>query len=432
MTLGAGAFDDARVERLLMLSGKRVRLLADDRLLRVRAALIAENSRLARVARRIPTPGAQPPANTKRPGGLSALPPYAPPALRALTAGAFSAALVCGYIYFGGARAANTGTLDGDAVILETRTGLFGWTWQMARGKQTLGDAVLRFGDEIVASTPLTLTLKDGASIVAEPGAHLSIFATGNGVTLHKGVIKGTNPQGSAFTVVHSTGTVLVKDAHYSIDANDRAVDLSVFEGSVRVRNGSQQLDVVTGEQVRVEQNGALVARLQTPRVIMPESAQHQLVSASAKAFFDVRISPNGMLIAIDQNGVEFDRYQANPSGLVRGEIAFDKPGRLALRFLQEDSNGARRSPLSGMVNIEYDPAALMLRVSRARRDGAQIVIAGTTKPGATLTVNGARVPVASDGRFETRVTAQPTLHAVEIVATGDAGAQMRVMQIVE
>jgi hypothetical protein len=438
MTLGAGAFDDARVERLLMLSGKRVRLLAGDRLLRVRAALIAENSRLARAARRVPAPSAQPLANATQAARLYTLPPYAPAALRALAAGAFSAALVCGYIYFGGARASHTGTLSGDAIILESRTGLFGWTWQMARGKQSMTDAVLRLGDEIVASTPLTLKLKDGVEIVAQTGAHLSIHASGDGLTLHTGVISGViapaNGRGAAFTISHIAGTAVIKEARFDADANERVLNVIVHQGGAVVRNDRQQIEVVTGEQTRVEPGEALVAGLRTPRVIMPESARRELISASPTALFDARISPNGTLIALDQNGAEYGRYQANSSGLVRGEITFDKPGRLALRFLQEDSNGARRSALSGSVEIEYDPAALMLSVNRAYRDRErnQIVIAGVTKPGARITVNGADVPVDAGGRFETRIAAQAALRAIEIVATGDAGAPMRVMQLVE
>ncbi len=432
MTLGAGMLDDARIERLLMLSGKRVRLLADEQLLRVRAALIAENSRLASAARRVASSDAQTTSDKPVNATQLAQPPYTKSLLRTFAAAAFSAALVCAYIIFGGARASVTGTLSGEAIILETRTGLFGWTWQMARGKHSMTDAALRLGDEIVASTPLRLKLTDGVELVAEPGAHFKVLASGNGLHLHRGVINGSVAPGAGFTLSHAAGSMTSKDARFSVDADARMFSVAVHQGSVIARNDRQRIDVVTGEYARVMAGEALFPELQTPRVLMPEDPQHQLLSASSKAAFDARISPNGTLIALDKNGSEFGRYQADVNGLVRGEIAFDRPGRLALRFLQEDSNAARRSALSDPLEITYDPAALLLRVTRARRDRDQIMITGATSPGAQIRVNGVEATVAADGRFEARVAAQPNSHAVEIIATDRSGAQMRVLQMVE
>lgn len=432
MKMGVGGIDDAWLERLLIASGERVRLLSEARKMRIRAALLAENTRLAQTLRRVSNT-ATPPA--RRGGILSVI--FSPVTIRSLSVvGAFVIAL-SGYTLFGGARMSPAATLSGGGTISEKRVGPLGVSWQLSRSQTGYSGETVRMGDTIAASGPVTVTFADGSQTIAGAGAQFSILDDGNGVVLHSGAIANTVTPRAAdqprFVVQSDAGLITVKGTEFTVESNgvDR-IQLKTNEGVVAAKNDVQEVDVVAGEQLQLTRGEPLVTELQVPRLSLTRAGQRRLITNSPKLAFAARIVPNGTLIAIDAAGSEYARYTADAKGVINGEIAFEQEGRITLRFLQEDAAAARRSQLSDPLEAEYNTDAFTLRLNALQRSGDSVTISGLADSAARVTVNGTPVTVQSDGSFTLTFALASGQKDIEIVSIDAGGNATTVLQSVE
>lgn len=431
MKMGVGGIDDAWLERLLSASGERVRLLSEARKMRIRAALLAENTRLAQTLRRVSSPVTPP----VRRGIVSVL--FSPAAIRSLSVvGAFVIAL-SGYTLFGGARMGPAATLAGGGTISEKRTGPLGISWQLSRSQDGYAGETVRMGDTIAASGPVTVTFADGSQTIASAGTQFSILEDGNGVVLHSGAIANTVTPRAAdqprFMVQSDAGLITVKGTEFIVESNgvDR-IQLKTNEGVVAAKNDVQEVDVVAGEQLQLMRGEPLVTELQVPRLSLTRAGQRRLITNTPKLAFAARIVPNGTLIAIDAGGREYARYTADAKGAINGEIVFEQEGRVTLRFLQEDASAARRSQLSDPLEAEFNTDAFTLRLNALQRSGNSATISGLADSAARVTVNGTPVTVQNDGSFALTVTLVSGQKDIEIVSIDAGGNATTVLQSVE
>lgn len=433
MTTGAGAWNDAQVERALVLSGKRIRLLSDARKMRIRAALLAENSRLSKLILRTPATRVHP----RRSLLNQILDAFSPRMLRPLATLGTLILLGGSYVMLGGQRLSPTAALYGGAVIQEVRQGPFGVTWYLSRGGQTYNGDSARLGDDIVASSPLTLTFSDGSQIVAQTGAHFHILENGNGVVLTSGHISSAITPRQAgqprFVVQSAAGLITVKGTQFDLDMQPGvALLLRTEEGVVSAKNDKQEIDVSTGEELEIKPGEALVAKLQVPRLSIAQPGQQRIVSNRADIGFAARIVPEGVLIAIGKDGREFARFTADSAGQIREKLVLPAEGRVLLQFLQESPDGKRRSALSEPLDIEYNSQAFTLRVDTLRREGQRVTITGNADPGSKVTVDGVSVIVGADGAFAHAFTIRPGQSQVEIVSIDSDNGSTKLLQSIE
>ena len=433
MTTGAGAWNDAQVERALVLSGKRIRLLSDARKMRIRAALLAENSRLSKLILRKPATRVRP----RRSLLNQVLDAFSPRMLRPLATLGTLILLGGSYVMLGGQRLSPTAALYGGAIVQEARQGPFGVTWYLSRGGQTYNGDSARLGDDIVTSSPLTLTYSDGSQIVAQTGAHFHILENGNGVVLTSGRISSAitprQPGQPRFVVQSEAGLITVKGTQFDLDMQPGvALVLRTEEGVVSAKNDKQEIDVSTGEELEIKPGEALVSKLQVPRLSIAQPGRQRIVSNRADIGFAARIVPEGVLIAIGKDGREFARFTANSAGQINEKLVVPAEGRVLLQFLQESPDGKRRSALSEPLDIEYNSQAFTLRVDSLRRDGQRVTITGNADPGSTVTVDGVGVTVGADGAFAHAFTIRSGQSQVEIVSTDSDNGSTKLLQSIE
>ncbi len=196
-----GGLTDATLDRLLAASGARVRVLSSMRQVRVLAALIAENTRLVNL------PSAAP-GDASLSDAIFNLPVWS--LAKPLGMVAMLLVTTSMIVLFGGQRPAPAVILNGRAVHYETRLAPLGLRWQLSHGAGAYKDYVIASGDEIVASSALTLSFLNGAQAVAAPKAWLATLDNTSGMFLYDGALTVTASvnSGPGFGVGSEAGRV--------------------------------------------------------------------------------------------------------------------------------------------------------------------------------------------------------------------------------
>jgi hypothetical protein len=434
MRLGAGGLDDAFVERLLFLSAQHARLLSDVRKMRVRAALLAENLRLAKTPAPLDAPVFVEHARRRETLRIASERVKMPGIFQALAFSAAAALAVGAYAWLGGTPGQTSATIDGQATIQRQRTGAFGLTWRIPDSQSAHRAAAAGVGDRITANSVLTLTYPDGSTTVVERGAQLQIEA--NGVALQRGALEArVTPRGAnqaRYEINSSAGTLIVKGTVLRAQAVEGgALLVQTIEGLVAARNDVREVNIGAGEQTLLRKGDAPVVDLQIPRIALPGNSNRRLLTNQRGVPFSARIVPNGALMAIDQNGREVARFTADADGVIRTELTADERRPLRLRFLQEYANGSARSNLSEAVEIVYDQAAPALQVNAYNRTGDKITISGRARANDALTINGTAVTPDADGAFSLTLILPAQKSDIEILSRDAAGNVVRVVQSV-
>jgi hypothetical protein len=435
MKTGTGVLDDAFIERLLLLSAEHVRVLSDVRKMRVRAALLAENLRLART----PVPHTAPVfvALERRQNSIFRNPRrfLMSVIVGPLTVATAAIGLISGYALLGGSHGTATATISGTAAITEQRAGIFGTQWQLPRNAANHAATTIGVGDLIVASSPITITFGDGSTSVAESGARFIVLD--NGFALQSGAVNSQitkrAPEQSRFVVESASGSVTVKGTEFRVEVGPSAnMTVTTFEGIVSARNDISEVDVQTGELVQLRRGSRPATKLQIPRLSLLTRDQKTLLTNVPDIDFNARIIPDGKLIAIDASGREYARFVADARGVIASRLTLQTQGRIRLRFIQEDASGSRRSDVSDQLEAEFDPRAFTLRVTQAKRTGNSIMVSGTTSPDSALTINGTPVKLKSDGAFMHVLTATASQSELVIISTDSLGNATRVIQVLD
>ncbi len=351
-----------------------------------------------------------------------------------LAVSAAAVGLIAGYALLGGTHGPALGTLTGEAAITEQRFGMFGLQWSLPRSNSTHVANPVNSGDTIVASTPITITFNDGSQSVAEAGSRFVLRE--NGIALQSGAIDSRiakRAPDQRFVIESDSGSVTVKGTEFRVEIGAAAnMTVTTFEGVVSARNDVSEIDITTGELAQLQRGAKPMTKLQVPRLSLLTRDQKTLVTNVPSIEFNARIVPNGKLIAIDASGREYARFVADMYGNIATQIKLQAPGRLKLRFIQEDASGSRRSDVSDQLESEFDPAAFTLRVTQAKRTGNAVVVMGAASPDSKVTIQGAPVTVSAAGMFSHTIGLAAGQSEIEIISIDPAGNATRLIQVLD
>jgi hypothetical protein len=432
MRFGARGLDDAYLERLLFLSAQQARLLSDVRKMRVRAALLAENLRLAKSPAPANAPVFVEDARRREAVRTAATRVQRPWLFRSLAIPAAATLTIGAYAWLGGQPGPARATIDGSAIIHRHRTGLLGITWRIPDSHTMHASTAARVGDRITASSALTLTYPDGTVTRIERGTELVIEV--DGVALQRGAIEAqVTPRQSGqprYAINSPAGTLTVKGTTFRAETTaSGALLLQTFEGVVSARNEIGEAAIRTGEQVMLRKGDAPIVALQVPRLTLPGRSSRRLLTNDRKVPFSARIVPKGALIAIDQSGREIARFTADAQGAIETALTADERRPLRVRFLQEYADASARSQLSDPLEIVFDQSAPALQVNPYQRSGDAFVISGQARTSDTLTINGAAIKLDSVGAFTHTLALATGQTQIEVISRDAAGTVTRIVQ---
>lgn len=334
----ASSWDEARVDQALFASADRALTINEARRASLRAALAAENARLA----------AQEQAGSS---WLERLQQFFRPILnpRVVTAMAgMLGALVLLFAYFllGGTRTAQVARAEGSFSLAETRQGVFGLQWQVPRTYAGASDADIHVGDLVIATTPVTITYADGTQAIAGVGSQLRMLPD-QAVELVAGeLVASTSDQTEKFMVQSIGATFVVTDATFRVKV-DETGNVSQFTDAGRVvaMTPDKSLEVLAGEQANVLKDGVPVKGLQPPVV-----AGQQKDDGSVE--FTARTLMSSTVVLVDsQTGNELARFKADENGIVNGAIV--PPAGIAPEQIEfrADAPDGRKSSSAIAVN---------------------------------------------------------------------------------
>lgn len=327
-------------------------------------------------------------------------------AIAAAVAFAFAA-----YVLVGGTPGPGyiTAESNGAYVVRQRRTALiFSWldVSTVPGGISTLGG-----GDVVAASQPLTLTFPDGTVSVLQGGTEVALLLNRPGFELRRGEAESsigpaaqTREDGAKFSVVTRRGTYLDQGTVFRTRSSDDDDFIGTDEGEVaagvQTRSGDLlNAQVRSREELVVPNNlTRLEVQLQAPRVrivafdgtlVAPGA-----VTASPKVTVTGLAFPGGVLdvtggIAPAQAIVGANGRFALSLGLPEGEVKL----RLTIRA----GDGRSRS-----ADVAFDVDSIPPALSFLARavPGNRVAYLGQTEPGATVTVEGAKIEVGPSGAF--------------------------------
>lgn len=392
----------------------------------VLASLIAENTRLT-------NPASAAPGDASLSDAIFNLPVWS--LAKPLGVVAMLLVSVSLIVLFGGQRPAPAVILNGRAVHYETRLAPLGLNWQLSHGASAYKDYVIAGGDEIVASSALTLSFLNGAQAIAAPKAWLATVDNTRGMFLYDGALTVTTSvsSGPGFGVGSKAGRVNGRGAESSFVATVNHGTLSVTvlaDMAVVTPPGDGPASLIgIGEYALLIPGLKLISGLQTPRLIMSLPGNPRLISNDPVLPFETTIAPGAQLVAIydDLDTREFARFTADSRGHIRDSLTLPEPGRYALRFYQFD--GRRRSDLSAPLSAEYAEQIYGLRVNDIKQSGNAVTLSGSTHPRNLLLINDVNVPLRMDGAFSFTFEPTPGQKTVEVSSIDSHGSKALLIQ---
>jgi hypothetical protein len=332
-----GGWDEARIERVLFASGQRASLLSEKRRAEMLQALLAENARLATVAH------AQPKPETLGFWDLirQVFTPRVVGAIAATFLLIFGAA---GYALFGGTRPPVAAQVEGAFTLAEARQGVFGLQWWLPRANVTASS--LHIGDEIFATSPVTITFADGSQAIVAAGSQVRILPS-PGFRLVKGeAVASTTPATDRFVVESIGATFVVTDATFRLKV-DEAGTVSQFTDLGKVvaqTSAGPPTIVLAGEQATVTRDGQAAKDLQPPVVEGEKTDEGALA-------FTARTLKNSTVVVLDsQTGAELARFKADENGIVSGQL-LPPPGTTpaSIEFRADAPDGRKSEPAAAV-----------------------------------------------------------------------------------
>jgi hypothetical protein len=333
-------WDDARVERTLFESGQRVPQINDARRAELLQTLLAENTKLATRAQQLAPP---------KPGFLDWLRQIFNPRVVVTMGGTFAVIVATfAYALLGGARPAPVASAQGSFALTETRQGPLGVQWSVPRAYAN--GATISPGDEVVATSPITLTFADGSkTLVATVGSRLRVLDD-NSISLVTGEILASTTANTAddqFSVASVAATFVVTDASFRIKVDETGI-VSQFtdEGTVLAATSTGMVEVNAGEQASVSPAGETEKSVQAP-VVAGQTTDEGAVAFTARA------AGGSTVVVLDsQTGKELATFQADENGIVNGAVV-PPPGTTAatIGFQTISSDGNKSTSALAVTN---------------------------------------------------------------------------------
>jgi len=272
-------------------------------------ALLDENARLATIARSQPL---QP-----EPFGFWDLirQVFTPRVIGALAATFLVILGAVGYAFFGGTRPPVAASVEGSFALAEARQGVFGLQWWLPRSYTVASN--LHIGDEVFATSPVTITFADGSQAIVAAGSQVRILPQ-PGFRLVKGEAVASTAQNTDRFIVESIGaTFVVTDATFRVKVDD-AGTVSQFTdlGKVVAQTSAGPPTVVlAGEQATVTREGQAAKDLQPPVV------EGEKTDEGALAFTARTLMSSTLVVLDSQTGAELARFKADETGIVSGQL---------------------------------------------------------------------------------------------------------------
>jgi hypothetical protein len=300
--------------------------------------------------------------------------------------------------------------------------------WQPADRK-----LLLRVGDQVKtsASGSVQLIYFDGTVTTINPGSLLEIREIHEDpatkvrrVTekLNWGEIQAStqkrNVEGSFHEVATDRVSARSEEAgefRITSDKDSSAASIDVFQGRVRVASGGREENVDTGERVRTDSAGQLLAKEVlpgAPRLLAPSDQKvfvHEEPEDASTTLSWERV-PGAKayhLMISDQILFAPVRYQANRGetnvvlqGVSPGEYYW-KVAAISQASVRGPYSEVRRFRVSTQKITDKDDATPpVLEITENVQTGPMLILNGRTEPGATLWVDNEKVEVTDDGTF--------------------------------
>ena len=386
-------------------------------------AMLAENARLLANETRVKI---QPAPTPKVSFWDQLVRMFNPPVVR--TFGGFAAVLlvVVGFVLVGGERGMSVGVVSGGGMLQESRSA-FGRTWAIGR---PIGDQqmTLHGGDELTAQVTTTIVLTNQSTIQVAPGSRISIAPDGSGVTQLDGevaydIYHAPNEMPN-FTVQAGAAQMIDRGTRFRTRRGpDNEVVHYTDYGRVSVVVGTDSEDVITGEQIRADDNGLSKVELQTPIVKLSSASNNRALTNGNNVTMTAVIYPNSTLFATDAvTGAKLYEFKADAAGNVTGTLQLNAgEGDYSYRFYVA-SPDKRESQPSSPVTIVVDRTPPRVALEPLTQAVNEVIVRGSTEPGATVSANGLPAVVNADGSFEVRLPKEANLTVVRLVITDEAG----------
>jgi hypothetical protein len=328
-----GRWDDAHIERALAASGDRVSQLSETRRAEVRQALLAESVRLREAAKAGPV--------SVTPAWWQFLQQLLNPRVVGAMAGVLVAVCVgVMYYMFGGSRPPMAASANGSFALTEARLGPLGLRWSVPRGVTGGQSANLSVGDEVVATSPITLTFVDGSQTVAASGSRLKMLASDQ-LELVKGeIVANTAGADEEFKVQSLGATFVVTDATFRVKVEDTGI-VSQFtdQGVVAAMTDAGVVNVLSGELAKVTGNELPAKDLQSPVIAGAQAEDGTLA-------FTARTLMSSTLVIVDKaTGAELAQFKADEQGIVSGKLDTQGKSETELQFHAVAPDGRESAP---------------------------------------------------------------------------------------
>ncbi len=337
-TQQANAWDEARIDQALVASAQAVTLISESRRASVRAALAAENARLAAAEKAIA------PATPTFWERLNHL--FNRRVLAGMVSALAAIALVFAYLLLGGTRTAMVARADGSFSLAETRQGVLGLQWQVPRTFAGASEADIHVGDLVIATTPVTITFTDGTQAIAGVGSQLRMLPN-QAVELVAGeMVASTSHETEKFTVQSIGATFVVTDATFRVKVDETGnVTQFTDAGRVVAMTPAKSLEVLAGEQANVLKDSVPVKKLQPP-VVAGQKNDDGSVEFTARTLMSSTV-----VLLNPQTGDVLASFKADENGIVNAAIvppAGITPEQIVFRA---DAPDGRKSSSVSVVN---------------------------------------------------------------------------------
>lgn len=220
-------------------------------------------------------------------------------------------------------------------------------------------------------------------------------------------IVSGTTDPGAAVTV---------DGASVSVGADGS------FSRSFTLADGAHTFTVVA-------RNAAGLTQTETRTVTIDTSAPALTVSTPSSG--TLTNNPAVQVGGTAEAGATVHVNGVNAAVSSAGEFSVSIPLQEGLNTITVTATDQVGNSASTTVEVTLDthaPALALFSPSTGLTSHASVVVAGTTEPGATLTVDGTAASVDSGGAFSTTVTLSDGPHVISVVATDASGNEATVL----
>ncbi len=328
--------------------------------------------------------------------------------------------------------------------------------WERARERQWLynGDFV-----KTAADASAEVMFADGTVFRVGPDSLLEVQREARGgrepsrgeVKLEVGQVNVYTVSNPSLVLTDAVQAEVLTDSHVGVGVGqDSSATVAAYGGGARVTSSSgQQVDLATRQAVRAEASGRLGPQLPIPAppVLASPPANYPLELDRANRLtlswhpvagatgYDLQVSrsrvfaPSGLELEAKERPATSATLSVLRPGTYYWRVAAVGQGRLRSEW---SSPRTFKAFAGARVEEVADTTPPRLEISRPQQMGNFVLVQGVTEPGATVTINGEKVVVDSNGVFKKAlVVHREGRNELVIRATDPAGNATERIEIV-